>query len=157
MSNLRCRRRRYLNLALSQAVPAYARTLSEYTQALTQRNALLKALSENGGAALSLSKGNSNQLEVWDEALVKSGAQIILWRIQAIQEIERLASRVLMTRTGAVVVYGASVVRGEHVSAVRGRRVDHVSGDHAAPPHAAAGKRHPHAHVEIGARPTRAR
>jgi DNA replication and repair protein RecF len=87
-------RRRYLNLALSQAVPAYARTLSEYTQALTQRNALLKALSENGGAALSLSKGNSNQLEVWDEALVKSGAQIILWRIQAIQEIERLASRV---------------------------------------------------------------
>ncbi|NWF64154.1 MAG: DNA replication/repair protein RecF [Chloroflexi bacterium] len=79
-------RRRYLNLALAQAVPSYARTLSDYTQALTQRNALLKALNENGG--------NSNQLEVWDEALVKSGAQIILWRIQAIQEIERLASRV---------------------------------------------------------------
>ena len=79
-------RRRYLNLALAQAVPAYARTLSDYTQALTQRNALLKALNENGG--------NSNQLEVWDEALVKFGAQIILWRIQAIQEIERLASRV---------------------------------------------------------------
>ena len=79
-------RRRYLNLALSQAVPAYARTLGDYTQALTQRNALLKALNENGG--------NPNQLEVWDEALVKSGAQIILWRIQAIQEIERLASRV---------------------------------------------------------------
>lgn len=79
-------RRRYLNLALSQAVPAYARTLNDYTQALTQRNALLKALDENGG--------NPNQLEVWDEALVRSGAQIILWRIQAIQEIERLASRV---------------------------------------------------------------
>ena len=79
-------RRRYLNLALSQAVPAYARTLGDYTQALTQRNALLKALNDNGG--------NPNQLEVWDEALVKSGAQIILWRIQAIQEIERLASRV---------------------------------------------------------------
>ena len=31
---------------------------------------------------------------MWDEALVKFGAQIILWRIQAIQEIERLASRV---------------------------------------------------------------
>lgn len=79
-------RRRYINLALSQAVPAYARTLSDYTQALTQRNALLKALNENGG--------NSDQLQVWDEALVKFGAQIILWRIQAIQEIERLASRV---------------------------------------------------------------
>ncbi|MBI2331408.1 MAG: DNA replication/repair protein RecF [Chloroflexi bacterium] len=87
-------RRRYLNLALSQAVPLYARTWNEYSQALTQRNALLKALNEDGGAALSLSKGNSNQLEVWDEALVRFGAQIILWRIQAIQEIERLASRV---------------------------------------------------------------
>lgn len=87
-------RRRYLNLALSQAVPAYARTLSDYTQALTQRNALLKALNELGGAALSLSKGNRDELQVWDEALVRSGAQLIQWRIQAVQEIERLASRV---------------------------------------------------------------
>ncbi len=87
-------RRRYLNLALAQAVPAYARVLSEYNQALTQRNALLKALSE--GPALSVSKGGGNgtQLEVWDEALVKFGAQIILWRIQAVQEIERFASRI---------------------------------------------------------------
>src|SRR5512135_284488 len=42
-------RRRYLNLALAQSTPAYARVLSEYTQVVTQRNALLKALSENGG------------------------------------------------------------------------------------------------------------
>src|SRR5215211_6372196 len=32
-------RRRYLNLALAQSTPAYARILSEYNQALTQRNA----------------------------------------------------------------------------------------------------------------------
>ena len=44
--------------------------MSEYNQALTQRNALLKALSERGG--------NSDQLQVWDETLVKLGAQIIL-------------------------------------------------------------------------------
>jgi len=79
-------RRRYLNLALAQAVPSYARAFSEYNQALTQRNALLKALGERGG--------NSDQLQVWDEALVKFGAQIILWRIQAVQEIERFASRI---------------------------------------------------------------
>ncbi len=79
-------RRRYLNLALAQAVPSYARALGEYNQALTQRNALLKALYERGG--------NSDQLQVWDEALVKFGAQIILWRIQAVQEIERFASRI---------------------------------------------------------------
>ena len=81
-------RRRYLNLALAQSTPAYARVLSEYNQALTQRNALLKTLGERG-----MSYG-SDQLEAWDEALARLGAQIILWRIEAIQQIERLASRV---------------------------------------------------------------
>ncbi len=79
-------RRRYLNLALAQSTPAYARVLSEYNQALTQRNALLKALYERGG--------NGDQLEVWDDALTRLGAQIVLWRIEAVQQIERLASRV---------------------------------------------------------------
>ena len=79
-------RRRYLNLALAQSTPAYARVLSEYNQALTQRNALLKMLGERGGSG--------DQLEVWDDALTRLGAQIILWRIEAIQQIERLASRV---------------------------------------------------------------
>ena len=89
-------RRRYLNLALAQSTPAYARVLSEYNQALTQRNALLKSLGERGGAALSASqsKGNSDQLEVWDDALTRLGAQIVLWRIEAVQQLERLASRV---------------------------------------------------------------
>ncbi len=79
-------RRRYLNLALAQTVPTYAHTLSEYSQALAQRNALLKALNEG--------TGNSKQLEIWDETLVRLGSQIILGRIQAIQEIERFASRI---------------------------------------------------------------
>ena len=79
-------RRRYLNLALAQSTPAYARILSEYNQALTQRNALLKLLVERGGSG--------DQLDVWDDALARLGSQIILWRIEAIQQIERLASRV---------------------------------------------------------------
>jgi DNA replication and repair protein RecF len=79
-------RRRYLNLALAQSTPMYARVLSEYNQALTQRNALLKLLGERGGSG--------DQLEVWDETLARLGAQIILWRIEAVQQIERLAARV---------------------------------------------------------------
>ena len=79
-------RRRYLNLTLAQTVPDYVRTLSDYNQALSQRNALLKALNEKGGSG--------EQLGVWDEALARLGAQVILWRIQAVQEIERLAARV---------------------------------------------------------------
>ena len=79
-------RRRYLNLALAQSTPSYARVLSEYNQALTQRNALLKSLGERGGSG--------DQLDVWDDTLTRLGSQIILWRIEAIQQIERLASRV---------------------------------------------------------------
>ncbi|HEY3476035.1 MAG TPA: DNA replication and repair protein RecF, partial [Anaerolineales bacterium] len=84
---------RYLNLALAQSTPAYARVLSEYNQALTQRNALLRSLGERGGSG---DKRSSpvDQLDVWDEALARLGSQIILWRIEAIQQIERLASRV---------------------------------------------------------------
>jgi DNA replication and repair protein RecF len=79
-------RRRYLNLALAQSVQAYARVLSDYNQALSQRNALLKLLNERGG--------DPGQLTIWDETLANLGAQIILWRIQAIQELEELAGRV---------------------------------------------------------------
>src|SRR5215208_1097393 len=71
-------RRRYLNLAHAQSTPRYARVLSEYSQALTQRNALLKSLWERGGS--------SEQLDVWDETLTQLGAQIILWRIEAVQQ-----------------------------------------------------------------------
>ena len=79
-------RRRYLNLALSQAVPGYAKTLAEYTQVITQRNALLKQLGERGG--------DPDQLTYWDELLVDRGTFLILHRIRAIQELERLAARI---------------------------------------------------------------
>jgi DNA replication and repair protein RecF len=54
--------------------------------ALKQRNALLKTLGERGG--------NGDQLDVWDETLAGLGAQIIVWRIEAIFQVERLAARV---------------------------------------------------------------
>jgi DNA replication and repair protein RecF len=78
-------RRRYLNLALAQSVPGYARQLNEYGEALTQRNALLKNLAERGG--------DQSQLDFWDESIARTGASIILRRIEAIQEIEKLAAR----------------------------------------------------------------
>lgn len=89
-------RRRYLNLALSQTLPAYAQALNEYNQALVQRNALLKQLAERGG--------DPDQLVYWDEILSRQGAQIILARINAVQELERLATRVhqRLTHNGEV-------------------------------------------------------
>jgi DNA replication and repair protein RecF len=76
-------RRRYLNLSLGQVWPRYAEYMADYNRALTQRNALLKTLGEQGG--------DPAQLNYWDEQLAAIGAQIIYARIQSIQELERLA------------------------------------------------------------------
>jgi DNA replication and repair protein RecF len=91
-------RRRYLNLALAQAVPAYAGVLSDYGKALEQRNAMLKLLAERGGSA--------DQLEVYDVTLAKFGAQIIAWRIAAALELEKQATRIHKELT-----HGAEVLR----------------------------------------------
>ena len=77
-------RRRYLNLAMGQVISKYALILSEYSQALSQRNALLKQLGEHGG--------DVGQLSYWDRQLANLGAQIIHARILAVQELERHAS-----------------------------------------------------------------
>jgi DNA replication and repair protein RecF len=84
-------RRRYLNLAIAQAMPGYARDLSEYSQILTQRNALLKQLGERSG--------DPSQLDYWDEMLVKRGAAIVYARIHAIAELEQLLMRTHMRLT----------------------------------------------------------
>lgn len=76
-------RRRYINLTLSQAIPYYAKNLAVYNKALTQRNALLKQLNERGG--------DQDQLTYWDEQITRVGAEIIIARIHAIQEIEQSA------------------------------------------------------------------
>ena len=91
-------RRRYLNQTLAQIIPAYARTLSEYAQAITQRNALLKQLAERGG--------DPDQLGYWDETVTDRGARLIFWRIQAINELETLAARVHRELT-----HGAEILR----------------------------------------------
>ena len=79
-------RRRYLNLLISQAIPEYARSLSDYSQVLSQRNALLKQLAEKGG--------DRDQLCYWDEMLASHGSNIINNRMVVICELEQLAARI---------------------------------------------------------------
>ena len=76
-------RRRHLDMTLSQVVPRYPQALSRYRKALTQRNALLKALAERSA--------DVNQLAYWDAQLAEAGAYIVQARIRAIDELERLA------------------------------------------------------------------
>jgi DNA replication and repair protein RecF len=79
-------RRRYLDLALSQVQYGYADQLSEYESVLSQRNALLKQLGENGGDA--------GQLDFWDERLSIRAAQILASRFKALQELDALSGRI---------------------------------------------------------------
>jgi DNA replication and repair protein RecF len=85
-------RRRYLNLAISQTSATYGRALTDYNQALIQRNALLKQLSDRGG--------DPAQLAPWDEIVTRRGAQIILARITALNELERIVRKVHHRLTG---------------------------------------------------------
>lgn len=59
-------RRRFLDVALSMRMPAYAVRLAKYLKTLAQRNALLR-----GNA-----QGLEAQLDVWDTSLAREAAQI---------------------------------------------------------------------------------
>lgn len=86
-------RRRYLNLAISQTSAGYGKALADYTQALTQRNALLKQLSERGG--------DPSQLDAWDGILTRRGSQIIMARITTLNDLERIVRKVHHRLTGS--------------------------------------------------------
>lgn len=77
-------RRRMLDDAILQANPPYAGWLSEYGKVLTQRNALLKKLSEFGGV--------SAELSYWDDMLADLGAKITRTRALTITQLEILAA-----------------------------------------------------------------
>ena len=79
-------RRRYLNLALAQVVPGYAKALSEYMQTLNQRNALLKQIAERNT--------DISQLDYWDDLLAEKGSFLQFSRAKAIFEIEILANQI---------------------------------------------------------------
>lgn len=77
-------RRRYLDIALCQIDPAYCRALAEYNKVLSQRNALLRRLRDEGGDA--------GQLAFWDSQMVTHGALVLARRGQAIGQLDRLAA-----------------------------------------------------------------
>ena len=78
-------RRRYLDIALCQMQPDYCRSLGSYNKVLDQRNALLKALRDQGGAR--------EQLAFWDEQLVAQGSLLMARRAAFVAELEAEANQ----------------------------------------------------------------
>lgn len=77
-------RRRYMDIALCQMQPDYCRALSAYNKILDQRNALLKALRDNGGPR--------DQLDFWDEQLVENGSLLAARRAAFLADLEMEAN-----------------------------------------------------------------
>ncbi|VBB07476.1 recf protein signature 2 [Lucifera butyrica] len=77
-------RRRFLDVEISQANPAYYRQLTHYTRILMQRNNLLKKIREN--------KAKADLLDPWDEQLSQGAAFIVRKRQEAVKKLTMLAN-----------------------------------------------------------------
>ena len=73
------RRRKFLNIMISQLRPKYIHIMAEYNRTLEQRNNYLKQIKYEN-------KAKSN-LEIWDEQLVSLGMKIYEYRKEFIEKI----------------------------------------------------------------------
>lgn len=77
-------RRRFLDMEISQASPAYYRELLNYNHLLQQRNSLLKEIRER--------RAGKNMLGEWDTLLSASAAKITAKRLESVKKYNMLAN-----------------------------------------------------------------
>lgn len=75
--------RRYLDLVGCQLDRVYLRSLQRYQKVLVQRNHLLKLMQER--------QAQPDQLDFWDDELVKSGSYLVVQRSSLVQALDRHA------------------------------------------------------------------
>ncbi len=76
-------KRKFLDIAISQIKPSYARMLSDYVRSLKQRNALLKKFSETSY--------EYDMLDCWDESLSNLGGKITYERLKYTESLTESA------------------------------------------------------------------
>lgn len=79
INNEPSKRRRFLNIMISQLRPVYINLLSEYNKILEQRNIYLKQIKYEGKSI--------ENLYIWDEQIVKIGQKIYEYRKEFIEKI----------------------------------------------------------------------
>jgi DNA replication and repair protein RecF len=82
-------RRRYLDIAISQASRPYLRALSRYTKVLEQRNSLLRVFSRERLTASSPRQGE--ELAFWDSEFVAAAADVLAARLGAVKALSERA------------------------------------------------------------------
>ena len=81
LKNEPIKRRRFLNIMISQLRPLYIHLLSQYNKILEQRNNYLKQIKYENK--------NKETLEIWDEQLIKIGIKIFNYRKEFIEKINK--------------------------------------------------------------------
>lgn len=79
-------RRKFIDAALCQKKPAYAKLLNQYSRTLAQRNTLLKDISFHSELL--------ETLEIWDEKLSRLGAAITIERKRYIERLSQAAGEI---------------------------------------------------------------
>ncbi len=85
------RRRKFLNIMISQLRPIYIHLMSQYNKTLEQRNNYLKQIKYEN-------KSKKN-LEIWDEQLVKLGLKIYEYRKEFIEKINNKIKEIHLKTT----------------------------------------------------------
>lgn len=91
-------RRRFLDLAISQARRTYLRGLSRYTRVLEQRNGLLRSLSREAGSASA--RRVAQELPFWDSELVAAATIVLSERAVYVADLNVLAREHFERLTG---------------------------------------------------------
>lgn len=77
-------RRRYLDILLSQSDSNYIRLLQRYRRVVQQRNQVLRALKER--------RANLDELEFWNDQLIKEGSGLTWSRYNAVERLATFAT-----------------------------------------------------------------
>lgn len=91
-------RRRFLDLAISQARRTYLRGLSRYTRVLEQRNGLLRSLSREGSG--STARRAAEELPFWDSELISAATIVLSERTVYVAGLNALARQHFERLTG---------------------------------------------------------
>ncbi|GAA3988984.1 DNA replication/repair protein RecF [Thermobifida alba] len=83
-------RRRFLDDLLTARAPRYAGVRSDYERVLKQRNALLKSASAR---YFQRSEPDLSTLDVWDEHLAQTGAELLAARLMLVAELQPLVAK----------------------------------------------------------------
>ena len=91
-------RRRYLDVAVSQSSRSYLRALSRYGRVLEQRNSLLRSLARDRSTPRA--GRPERELPFWDAELTAAAADLLAFRVGAIQALSARARHYFELLTG---------------------------------------------------------